>query len=251
MPLTAVEQYLLELINRARLDLAAEARCYNLNLNDGLSPGEIGADSLHPLVYNEKLVVAVNRDANHNSFYFIGEGQQGLTIWGRGDRETTAVSGGYALGVAAQDDVHLTVAKGGGGALAQLEIDTSDGNVKLDVVTKTKGGLSLNLSGSTPFVDGIENASLSGTGDLYLTGQGGRNRLHGNSGDNKIVEGRGADRLWGDDGAHLAGDLSLSDMLEIGHIDHGDAVLDFGYGDVLIVEHVRDMAILANDLIII
>jgi Ca2+-binding RTX toxin-like protein len=135
--------------------------------------------------------------------------------------------------------------------LAQLEIDTSDGNVKLDVVTKTKGGLSLNSLGSATFVDGIENSSLLGTDDLDLTGQGGLNRLHGNSGDNKIVGGRGADRLWGDDGAHLAGDLSLSDMLEIGHIDHGDAVLDFGYGEVLIVEHVRDMAILANDLIII
>jgi Ca2+-binding RTX toxin-like protein len=41
MALTAAEQYLLELINRARLDPLAEAQRLGLGLNDGLSPGQI------------------------------------------------------------------------------------------------------------------------------------------------------------------------------------------------------------------
>lgn len=42
MALTGAEQYLLELINRARLDPLAEAQRLGVGLNDGLSPGQIG-----------------------------------------------------------------------------------------------------------------------------------------------------------------------------------------------------------------
>ena len=41
MALTAAEQYLLELINRARLDPQAEADRYGVGLNSGLAGGRI------------------------------------------------------------------------------------------------------------------------------------------------------------------------------------------------------------------
>ena len=41
MPATALEQMLLELINRARLDPAAEAARFGIDLNEGLAPGTI------------------------------------------------------------------------------------------------------------------------------------------------------------------------------------------------------------------
>ncbi len=56
MPLTANEQFLLELINRARLDPAAEAQLYGLaDLNRGLPAGSISASAKQVLAPNEYL----------------------------------------------------------------------------------------------------------------------------------------------------------------------------------------------------
>ena len=56
--LTAQEQYLLELINRARLDPAGEAARNGIGLNDGLASGTITADSKQPLAGNGNLATA-------------------------------------------------------------------------------------------------------------------------------------------------------------------------------------------------
>ena len=58
MALTAAEQYLLELINRARLDPAAEAKRLSINLNDSLAPGSIDASSKQVLAPNALLETA-------------------------------------------------------------------------------------------------------------------------------------------------------------------------------------------------
>ncbi len=50
------EQYLLELINRARSDPASEAARYGIDLNEGLSPGTISSDPKQPLAVNPDLV---------------------------------------------------------------------------------------------------------------------------------------------------------------------------------------------------
>ena len=55
MALTAAEQYSLELINRARLDPAAEAARYGINLNAGLAPGTISTASKQVLAPNALL----------------------------------------------------------------------------------------------------------------------------------------------------------------------------------------------------
>jgi Ca2+-binding RTX toxin-like protein len=54
MPMTAAEQYILELVNRARLNPAGEAARLGIDLNEGLAPGTISAapkDPYAPSVY--------------------------------------------------------------------------------------------------------------------------------------------------------------------------------------------------------
>ncbi|MEL6518912.1 MAG: CAP domain-containing protein [Pseudomonadota bacterium] len=58
MALTAAEQYLLELINRARLDPLAEAARYNLPLNTGLPAGTITGSAREPLAHDTQLEAA-------------------------------------------------------------------------------------------------------------------------------------------------------------------------------------------------
>jgi hypothetical protein len=55
MQLSAAEQYLLELINRGRLDPVAEADRYGIDLNEGLVAGTIGDGPLQVLAHNEIL----------------------------------------------------------------------------------------------------------------------------------------------------------------------------------------------------
>jgi Ca2+-binding RTX toxin-like protein len=56
--LTAQEQYMLELVNRARLDPAGEAARYGIDLNQGLPAGTIAADPKQPLASNPNLATA-------------------------------------------------------------------------------------------------------------------------------------------------------------------------------------------------
>jgi uncharacterized protein YkwD len=49
---TDVEQYMLELINRARANPSAEAARFNLNLNEGLEPATISPYPKQPLAFN-------------------------------------------------------------------------------------------------------------------------------------------------------------------------------------------------------
>ena len=78
MDLTAEEQYLLELINRARLDPAAEASRYGLSLNAGLTSGTIDTSSKQPLAPNAILHLAAETHSNwmlaNDVFSHTGEG---------------------------------------------------------------------------------------------------------------------------------------------------------------------------------
>jgi Ca2+-binding RTX toxin-like protein len=55
---TALEQYILEQVNRARLDPAAEAQRLGIDLNQGLAAGTIGTAPKQPLAMNALLVDA-------------------------------------------------------------------------------------------------------------------------------------------------------------------------------------------------
>src|SRR5215218_351232 len=52
------EQYLVELINRARSDPAAEAARYGIDLNEGLRPGTLSPAPRAPLPFNPNLIKA-------------------------------------------------------------------------------------------------------------------------------------------------------------------------------------------------
>ncbi len=53
---SASEQYMLEMINRARLNPQTEADSFGIDLNDGLSAGTITTDPKQPLAFNPLLI---------------------------------------------------------------------------------------------------------------------------------------------------------------------------------------------------
>lgn len=77
MTMTAAEQYLIELINAARLDPLAEAERYDLNLNSGLAAGTIGTEPLQVLAPNVALHAAAETHSawmiENNVFSHTGE----------------------------------------------------------------------------------------------------------------------------------------------------------------------------------
>jgi hypothetical protein len=62
---TPVEQYMLQLINRARANPAAEAALSGIDLNEGLTPGTISPDAKQPLAFNPQLIDAAR---SHNAW---------------------------------------------------------------------------------------------------------------------------------------------------------------------------------------
>lgn len=61
MTMTSHEQYFLELINRARLDPAAEAKRYGIGLNDGLAAGAINTQAKQVLAPDDNLDLGAER----------------------------------------------------------------------------------------------------------------------------------------------------------------------------------------------
>src|SRR3954468_21380533 len=57
-PATTYEQYMLELINRARANPAAEAARLGIDLNEGLAASSISTAAKQPLAINDKLTYA-------------------------------------------------------------------------------------------------------------------------------------------------------------------------------------------------
>lgn len=70
MALTAAEQYLLELINRARLDPVAEAARLGVNLNQGLAAGTIGGQAQQVLAHDTCLETAAQ---NHSTWMLAAD----------------------------------------------------------------------------------------------------------------------------------------------------------------------------------
>lgn len=140
------------------------------------------------------------RDTNKNNFYSIGEGRSDYWIKGGGDTDTTVSAGGYAIKVGERNSVDVTVGKGGT-KLARLEVDTSDGNAKLDIYVAKDGSRELHLSSSADLNGGIKDAKLLGVANLDLKGTSAGNDLIGNKGKNDIKGGGGRDKLVGKENA--------------------------------------------------
>lgn len=321
MAVSAAEQYLLELINRARLDPAAEALRYGLALNASLPENTIGSDALQVLALNSDLetsaqihsewMLAVDTfghagkggstpgmrmenagyqfsgawgwrenlawvgttgtidldaaiDAHHeglylseghrantfaadireigiaqvqgnftsngqvydssmltlnfansgqevfvtgvaftdldgDEFYDIGEGLAGIWISADGAGATTAAAGGYGFDVGAAADLQVAVGQGEV-TLATVQIDVSNGNGKLDVMTGADGQQFMMFSTDAALISGLANATLLGIANLTLTGNEQDNVLTGNRGGNIVIGAGGDDQLSGGGG---------------------------------------------------
>ncbi|MGK7943797.1 MAG: CAP domain-containing protein, partial [Microcystaceae cyanobacterium] len=72
------EQYMIELVNRARENPEAEAILYGIDLNEGLSPGTITSNSKQPLASNQFLTDSANSHSqwmlDTNTFSHTGAG---------------------------------------------------------------------------------------------------------------------------------------------------------------------------------
>jgi len=101
MPLTAAEQFLIEMINRARLDPMGEARRYGLSdLNQGLAPGTISGQPLRVLSPNALLEAAAD---GHTAWMleadtFSHTGANGSTPAMRAAAAGYSLTGSYAVG---------------------------------------------------------------------------------------------------------------------------------------------------------
>ena len=133
-------------------------------------------------------------DADGDGFYSIGEGRSGVTFAAQGESARTPGSGGYALALAPEADVTVTVRFDGQSIRAA--VDMRDGNVKLDLMD---GGRLLS-SGDLRLLAGAREAELLGIRGLRLTGNDEGNLLIGNAGNNRITGGRGNDTLEGGGG---------------------------------------------------
>jgi len=78
MTLNAHEQYILELINRGRLDPLAEAARFGIDLNQGLAPGQIGGQTQQVVAPNSQLEAAAYAHSiwmmQANTFSHTGSG---------------------------------------------------------------------------------------------------------------------------------------------------------------------------------
>ena len=90
---TAFEQYMLELLNRARSDPAGEAARLGIELNQGLAAGTITATPKAPLAFNERLIDAARA---HSDWMFAADtfSHTGVNGSSPGDRMAAA---GYSF----------------------------------------------------------------------------------------------------------------------------------------------------------
>jgi len=111
MPLTAAEQLLLELINRARLDPATEAARLGVGLNAGLAAGTIGTAAQQVLAPNAALEAAADAHSqwmlDTDTFSHTGAG--GSTAYQR------MVAAGYSFTGNWQSAENLALSVGSGG----------------------------------------------------------------------------------------------------------------------------------------
>ena len=162
MPATAIEQMILELINRARLDPAAEAARDGIDLNEGLPAGTISTASKQPLAMNDTLLtIARAHDQDmlaHN--YFAHTDSSGHDPF---QRMTAA---GYNYNAAGEN-----IAWNGttGSLTTQMSVDMEE-QLFVDAGVAGRGHRTNLLDGSFQEVGaGIEDGSFQGYNATLLT----------------------------------------------------------------------------------
>ena len=177
MSLTAAEQFLLELTNRARLDPAGEAARNGIDLNAGLTAGTISTQSKQVLASNADLDAAASAHSlwmlKQDVFSHTGDGGSSP-----GDRATAAGYDWTAMGEnigftgttgtlnlqAAVEQIHNALFVSSGHRVNMLNATYTEAGMAAEVGIFTQGGLSYNAAmvtemfgttGSTVFLTGV------------------------------------------------------------------------------------------------
>ncbi|MDZ4311336.1 MAG: CAP domain-containing protein [Cypionkella sp.] len=201
-----------------------------------------------PVTLTAFLTGVIYNDTDRNGFYSIGEGVAGTTFSAQGKSASSAVAGGYAIGLTAAAEVTVT-GKVGGLDFA-FAVWMTNGNVKVDIVNHnlllSSGSIGLNL--------GINNLTLLGNANLFATGNANANVMTGNDGANRFDGGAGDDVLMGRNGAdNLTGGLGSDKIFGGNGADRlagggGADRIDGGAGnDVLVGNLGSDSFVFAND----
>lgn len=100
------EQFMLELINRARANPAAEAQRYGVALNGGLPPGRISTARKQPLAFNRRLIAA----ARDHSRWMLQTGVFNHTGANGSSPTQRAAARGFPFGAAENIDRGMSTA---------------------------------------------------------------------------------------------------------------------------------------------
>lgn len=195
-----------------------------------------------------------------------GDGGNDTLAGGKGDDRLFGAGGSDSLvGQAGSDSLfggaNADTLKGGGGD------DRLEGGAGADFLKGGTRGDVLNggQSNDRLFGNRDDDRINGGAGNDLLNGGGGSDRLNGGSGNDTMKGGDGADDFVFEAGRDLIEDFNLnrdrllidSDLLSgqrngdavvssFGEMRSGDAVLEFGGGDLLRLEGVRDLGALAD-----
>lgn len=177
MSLTAAEQYLLELTNRARLDPAGEAARNGINLNAGLAAGTISTQSKQVLASSADLQSAASDHSlwmlEADVFSHTGEGGSSS-----GDRAKDAGYDFNLLGEnlgftgttgtlnleAAVEEIHKSLFVSTTHRVNMMNASYTEAGMAVEIGTFTQGGISYNsamvtemfgTAGSTKFLTGV------------------------------------------------------------------------------------------------
>lgn len=192
MSLTANEQYLLEMMNRARLDPAGEAARYGIDLNAGLAAGSISAGAKQVLAPNALLEAAATKHSLWmlSADVFSHTGQNGSSPWDRIAAEGYSMStGGENIAwvgttgtpnlLAQIEDIHRNLFLSAGhrenlmnaafrelGVGAETGVFTSGRNYNATMVT-----LDFATTGTARFLTGVAYGDIDGNA-FYTPGEG-------------------------------------------------------------------------------
>ena len=188
----AYEQYLLELINRARLDPASELARYNsavasgaysgtslTNLNSGLAPGTISGAALQVLAPSSSLELASSRHSQH----MLAVDRFAHSGIGDGDVGTRAVGAGYNFNWLGENiswsgttgtinvlktiqDHHFGLFRSDGHRSNLMNASFSEGGMAREIGQYTQGGTTYNASMLTEMF-GTRTGAVFVTGVVY------------------------------------------------------------------------------------
>lgn len=179
--------------------------------------------------------VAIN-DADGDNFYDIGEARGGIAVTVRiggsaAGADTTAASGGYAVGLAG-GSAHVTFSGGTLPANVSAIVAMGVRNAKVDLIGDDKIASSASIVLGDGAIDLVllGMAAINGTGNAgnnHLVGNRGANVLSGSSGEDVLTGGAGRDVLFGGAGHDVFDFNSKSDSIRTSGYDR---IADFVRG---------------------